>query len=92
MIIMHFLPTCTENSDYDPSMVPNQILFNVSNNGTEQCFDVMIIDDNSSEDTENFMLTFGTPLDSEAENPRVTLTPRMFDVEITDNDEGNNTS
>ena len=72
-------------------MVPNQILFNSSNEGTEQCFDVMIIDDiiNSSEDTENFMLTSDTPLNSEAEDPLVTLSPRMFDVAITDNDEGN---
>ena len=72
-------------------MVPNQILFNLSNKGTEQCFDVMIIDDiiNSSEDTENFMLTSNTPLNSEAEDPLVTLSPRMFDVEITDNNEGN---
>ena len=81
--------TCTENADYDPSRVPNQISFNISNNGTEQCFDVMIIDDNVSEDTENFMLTFGTPLNSEVDDPLVTLSPRMFDVAITDDDEGN---
>ena len=50
----------------------------------------MIIDDNESEDTENFMLTFDTPLfnNSQAEDPLVTLSPRMFDVAITDNDEG----
>ena len=35
------------------------------------------------EDTENFMLTFDIPV-----NPRVTLTPRIYHVEITDNDEG----
>ena len=82
---MHFLPTCTENSDYDPSMVPDQILFSLSNVGIEQCFDVMIIDDDSHEGTEYFILTF----DTKAQNPQVTLTPRMFVVEITDNDEGN---
>ena len=82
------MTTCIENADYDPSMVPNQISFNKSNNGTEQCFDVMIIDDNDPEDTENFMLTFDTPLNSQAENPLVTLSPRIFDVAITDNDEG----
>lgn len=35
------------------------------------------------------MLIFDTPLTSQAENPLVTLSPRIFDVEITDNDEGN---
>ena len=50
----------------------------------------MIIDDDTgSEGTENFMLTFDTPLNSEAEDPLVTLSPRMIDVAITDNDEGN---
>ena len=78
-----------ENSDYDPSMIPNQILFNVSNNGIRQCFNVTIIDDNSSEGTENFMLTFDTPHIIEAEDPLVTLCPRMLHVEIIDNDEGN---
>ena len=79
----------TENADYDPSRVPEQILFNISNNGTKQCFNVRIIDDNEPEDTENFMLTFDTPLNSQPEDPPVNLSPRMFNVAITDNDEGN---
>ena len=69
-------------------MIPNQILFSVSNNGIRQCFNVTIIDDNSSEGTENFLLTFDTPLNIEAEEV-VTLCPRMLAVEIIDNDEGN---
>lgn len=77
----HFLPTDT--SDYDSSMVPKQILFSLSD--VEECYNVSIIDDDIREDTENFMLTFDTPTDQDLE---VTLTPRIFDVEITDNDEG----
>lgn len=77
--------TCTENSDYDPSMVPDQIVFSLSKVGIEQCFDVMIIDDDAREGTEYFILTF----DTKTQNPQVTLTPRIFIVEITDNDEGN---
>ena len=81
---------CTHaaTSDYDPSMVPNQALFSISTAGNEQCFDVMIIDDDIPEDTEDFMLTFGTAIDPDAQNPLVTLTPRILEVDITDNDEG----
>ena len=82
---MHFLPICPENFDYDPSMVPDQILFSLSNVGIEKCFDVMIIHDDAREGNEYFILTF----DTKAQNPQVTLTPRMFVVEITDNDEDN---
>ena len=66
-------------------MVPDEALFNVSN--AEQCFDVMIIDDDANEGTENFMFTFDTPLDRESQNPQITLTPHL-EVKITDNDEG----
>ncbi len=89
IIILCFSSLClyTATSDYDPSMVPSQILFSLSN--VEQCFDVMIIDDEiRGEGTENFMLTFDTPIDTMAQNPQVSLTPREFGVEITDNDEG----
>ena len=89
IIIFPCLLKQTENADYDPSRVPKQILFNISNNGTKECFDVPIIDDNEPEDTENFMLTFDTPLNSQPEDPPVNLSPRMFNVAITDNDEGN---
>ena len=82
------LYTCTESSDYDPSMVPNQISFSISNDGIDQCFNVRIIDDDIPEDNENFMLMFDTPVDAEAVNPQITLTPRMLDVDIIDNDEG----
>ena len=81
---------CTHaaTSDYNPSMVPDQDLFNITIAGIEQCFDVPIIDDDSTEGTEDFMLTFDTAIDPEAQNPLVTLTPRILVVEITDNDEG----
>ena len=69
-------------------MVPNQISFSISNNGIDQCFNVRIIDDDIPEDDESFMLMFDTPVDAEAANPQITLTPRMFDVDIIDNDEG----
>ena len=62
-------------------MVPEQISFSLSDD--EECFNVPIIDDEVREGTENFMLTFDIPIDQE-----VDLTPRIFDVEITDNDEG----
>lgn len=68
-------------------MVPTLALFNVTTEGIEQCFDVVIIDDDTPEGTENFMLTFYTPLDLEAQKPQITLTPSL-EVEITDNDEG----
>ena len=80
------LYTHAATSDYDPSMVPNQALFNLSTN--EQCFDVPIIDDDIPEDTENFMLSFDLLIDAEEQSPLAIVTPRMLEVEITDNDEG----
>ena len=50
----------------------------------EECFDVPIINDDISEGTENFMLTFDIP-DQDID---VTVSPRIFDVQITDDDEG----
>ena len=67
-------------------MVPHQALFNISND--EQCFDVPIIDDDAREDTENFMLSFDLPIDTEEQDPLAIVIPRMFEVKITDNDEG----
>ena len=71
----------TDTSDYNSSMVPRQISFSLSNG--KECFNVPIVDDDVREGTENFMLTFDIPIDQE-----VDLTPRIFDVEIIDNDEG----
>ena len=61
-------------------MVPSQIVFSSSDAGTDKCFDVKVIDDDAVEGTENFMLKFDT-------DAKVTLTPRVLNVEIADNDE-----
>ena len=71
---------CIGNSDYDSSMVPNQITFSQSDAGIQKCFDMKIIDDGAHEGTEYFTLTFDTVAN-------VDLTPRVMYVYITDNDE-----
>ena len=86
------MPTCVHMQQlltiilaWSPTMLN---LFNISIAGIRQCFDVMTIDDDIPEDTEDFMFTFDTAIDPEAQNSIVTLTPRILEVEITDNDEG----
>ena len=73
----------TEYEDYYP--VANTYLFINDTHKTDVCFDVILINDNIEEETEEFTVLLNTPVRESTEPQLATLNTKSVQIMITNN-------
>ena len=73
----------TEYEDYYP--IANTYLFINDTHKTDVCFDVIMIDDNIEEKTENFTVLLNTPVRESTEPQLATLNTKSVQIMIANN-------
>ena len=73
----------TEYEDYYP--IANTYLFINDTHKTDVCFDVIIINDNIEEETEEFTVLLNTPVRKSVEPQLATLNTKSVQIMITNN-------